>query len=44
MADYKDYSPAHLTENLIDEIKDFESKLRTDSNKEVVIIAYEKEN
>lgn len=39
----QDYTAANLSQNLIQDLQNFESKLRTDTNKEVVIIAYEKE-
>jgi hypothetical protein len=36
------YNAAFLPENLVDEIKTFEEKLRKESDKNVVVIAYEK--
>ncbi|MDR7071600.1 hypothetical protein [Fictibacillus barbaricus] len=38
----KDYTAAVLSDNLISEIKTFEEKLKGQSNKDVVVIAYEK--
>ncbi|WP_163103217.1 hypothetical protein [Peribacillus alkalitolerans] len=37
------YSAAVLEENVIDEIKAFENKIKSQTNKDVVVIAYEKE-
>lgn len=39
----KSYTAAALSPNLINEIKSFEEKLRDQTNKEVVVIAYEKD-
>lgn len=39
----QDYTAANLSQSLVDELKNFENKLRNDSNKELIIIAYEKE-
>ena len=39
----KDYVAAELSSNLVSEIKSLEEKLSEQANKEVVVIAYEKE-
>lgn len=39
----QDYTAADLSQSLVDELKNFENKLRNDSNKDLIIIAYEKE-
>ena len=38
----QDYTAANLSQPLVDELKNFEDKLRNDSNKELIVIAYEK--
>lgn len=43
MNNEKDYVAADLSSNLINEIKSLEEKLSQQANKEVVVIAYEKE-
>nr|WP_263326802.1 hypothetical protein [Neobacillus sp. Marseille-Q6967] len=40
----KDYIAAELSSNLVNEIKSFEEKLSEQSHKNVVVIAYEKED
>ncbi|GHI00361.1 hypothetical protein [Neobacillus kokaensis] len=40
----KEYVTANLTSNLIGEIKSFEQKLSEQTQKQVVVIAYEKDN
>lgn len=39
----KDYVAADLSSNLVSEIKSLEERLSEQANKEVVVIAYEKE-
>lgn len=39
----KDYVAADLSANLVSEIKSLEEKLSAQANKEVVVIAYEKD-
>jgi hypothetical protein len=39
----QDYTAANLSQDLIDDLKSFETKLRDEANKDVIIIAYEKE-
>ena len=39
-----DYTAANLSESLVGDLQNFENKLRNESNKELVIIAYEKES
>lgn len=43
MENDKDYTAAELSPNLVNEIKSFEEKLSEQSHKNVVVIAYEKE-
>jgi hypothetical protein len=43
MTSDQDYAAANLSQDLLDELKSFESKLREDANKELIVIAYEKE-
>ncbi len=38
-----DYTAASLSQSLVDDLKNFENKLRDETNKELIIIAYEKE-
>ena len=40
----QDYTAANLSQDLIDNLKSFETKLRDEANKDVILIAYEKEN
>ena len=40
----QDYTAADLSQDLIDDLKSFENKLRDEANKDIIIIAYEKEN
>ena len=39
----QDYTAASLSQSLVDDLKNFENKLRDETNKELIIIAYEKE-
>lgn len=39
----QDYAAANLSQALLNDLKSFESKLRDETNKEVIIVAYEKE-
>ncbi|MCO0598822.1 hypothetical protein ACFY5J_11310 [Peribacillus butanolivorans] len=39
----QDYTAANLSQDLLNELKSFESKLGQDANKELIVIAYEKE-
>ncbi|MBP1932142.1 hypothetical protein [Ammoniphilus resinae] len=39
-----DFSPAHLTAEQIQRIKNLESELRNQANENIVLIAYESEN
>lgn len=39
--DTKDFKAANLSENLVDEIQSLEEKISQQSNKKVVVIAYE---
>lgn len=43
MNNQKDYVAADLSSNLVTEIKSLEEKLSEQANKELVIIAYEKD-
>lgn len=43
MGKEKDYVAADLSSNLVNEIKSLEEKLTQQANKEVVVIAYEKD-
>jgi hypothetical protein len=43
MDELKDYIAADLSSNLVSEIKSLEEKLSEQANKEVVVIAYEKD-
>jgi hypothetical protein len=43
MNNEKDYVAAELSSNLVNEIKSLEEKLSEQANKEVVVIAYEKD-
>ncbi|MGG4154892.1 hypothetical protein [Peribacillus muralis] len=43
MTSEQDYTAANLSPNLLDELKSFESKLGEEANKELIVIAYEKE-
>ena len=43
MDNVKDYIAAELSSNLVTEIKSLEEKLSEQANKEVVVIAYEKD-
>ena len=39
----QDYTAAHLSADLLDELKSFEDRFRDEANKELIVIAYEKE-
>ncbi|MGE7761248.1 hypothetical protein [Peribacillus sp. NPDC097895] len=39
----QDYTAANLSADLLNELKSFESKLGEEANKELIVIAYEKE-
>ncbi len=39
----QDYTAASLSQSLVDDLKTFEDKMRNETNKDVIIIAYEKE-
>ncbi|MFD6439630.1 hypothetical protein ACFWDG_07415 [Peribacillus sp. NPDC060186] len=43
MMSEQDYTAANLSQDLLNELKSFESKLGQDANKELIVIAYEKE-
>ncbi|CAH0189376.1 hypothetical protein SRABI96_01631 [Peribacillus sp. Bi96] len=43
MTSQQDYSAANLSPDLLNELKNFESKLGEEANKELIVIAYEKE-
>ncbi|MBK5459983.1 MULTISPECIES: hypothetical protein [Peribacillus] len=43
MISEQDYTAANLSQDLLNELKSFESKLGQDANKELIVIAYEKE-
>ena len=43
MDEIKDYVAADLSSNLVSELKTLEEKLSEKTNKEVVVIAYEKD-
>ncbi|MBK5445292.1 MULTISPECIES: hypothetical protein [Peribacillus] len=43
MISEQDYTAANLSQDLLNELRSFESKLGQDANKELIIIAYEKE-
>jgi hypothetical protein len=43
MDEIKDYVAADLSSNLVNELKSLEEKLSERTNKEVVVIAYEKD-
>lgn len=43
MENKKDYVAADLSSNLINEIKSFEERISEESDKDVVVIAYEKD-
>lgn len=43
MSTDQDYTAADLSPNLLNELKLFEGKMREESNKELIVIAYEKE-
>ncbi|WP_156774240.1 hypothetical protein [Fictibacillus arsenicus] len=42
--DNKHYNAADLPENLVSELQSFEEKLSNQSNKKLVVIAYEKDS
>lgn len=44
MTNDKSYTAAELSANLVDEIKSLEEKLSEQTHKDVVVIAYEKDN
>ncbi|USK60598.1 hypothetical protein [Peribacillus asahii] len=39
----QDYTAATLSQDALQDLQQFEGKLRTETNKEVIVIAYEKE-
>lgn len=39
----QDYAAASLSQDALQDLQQFESKLRTETNKEVIVIAYEKD-
>ncbi|MGE7183457.1 hypothetical protein ACQKKK_05500 [Peribacillus sp. NPDC006672] len=43
MTSEQDYTAANLSPDLLNELKSFESKLAEEANKELIVIAYEKE-
>ena len=43
MSPMQDFSAANLSPDLLNELKSFESKLGEEANKELIVIAYEKE-
>ncbi|MGE8020359.1 hypothetical protein ACQKOM_15800 [Peribacillus frigoritolerans] len=43
MTPEQDYTAANLPPDLLNELKSFESKLGEEANKELIVIAYEKE-
>ncbi|WP_162878773.1 hypothetical protein [Peribacillus butanolivorans] len=43
MISEQDYTAANLSQDLLNELKSFENKLGQDANKELIVIAYEKE-
>jgi hypothetical protein len=43
MANQKEYVAAELSKNLVSELKSFEDKLSEQSHKNLVVIAYEKD-
>lgn len=43
MISEQDYTAKNLSQDLLNELKSFESKLGQDANKELIVIAYEKE-
>ncbi|WP_289320887.1 hypothetical protein [Peribacillus simplex] len=43
MTSDQDYTAANLSPDLLNELKSFESKLGEEANKELIVIAYEKE-
>ncbi|WP_285767725.1 hypothetical protein [Peribacillus sp. SI8-4] len=43
MTSKQDYTAADLSPDLLNELKSFESKFGEESNKELIVIAYEKE-
>jgi hypothetical protein len=43
MTPEQDYTAANLSPDLLNELKSFESKLGEEANKELIVIAYEKE-
>ncbi|MFG6494821.1 hypothetical protein P8610_05645 [Fictibacillus sp. UD] len=40
----KEYAAAHLSEDLVSELQSFEEKLSGQSNKNLIVIAYEKDS
>lgn len=43
MSSEQDYTAADLSPDLLNELKLFEGKMREEANKELIVIAYEKE-
>lgn len=43
MSHEQDYTAANLSQDLVNDLKIFETKLRNEANKDVIVIAYEKE-
>lgn len=39
----QDYTAANLSQDLIEDLRSFENKLRDEANKDVIVVAYEKE-
>lgn len=39
----QDYTAANLSQDLVNDLKIFENKLRDEANKDVIVVAYEKE-
>lgn len=43
MTPEQEYTAANLSQDLVNDLQNFENKLRDEANKDVIIIAYEKE-
>lgn len=43
MHEQTDYTAASLSQSVVDDLKNFENKLRDETSKDLIIIAYEKE-
>lgn len=43
MTPEQEYTAASLPQDLVNDLQNFENKLRDEANKDVIIIAYEKE-